>query len=52
MRSTLKNPSVADEDLIEAISMAMSAETERLNKFGASGRAEQASVSSLEMATK
>ena len=50
MRPTLKNPSVADEDLIEAMSMAMSAETERLNKFGASGRAKQASVSSLEMA--
>jgi hypothetical protein len=52
MRSILKNPSVADEDLIEAMSMAMSAETERLNTFGASGRAKQASVSSLEMATK
>jgi hypothetical protein len=50
MRPTLKNPSVADEALIEAMSMAMSAETERLNKFGASGRAKQASVSSLEMA--
>jgi hypothetical protein len=50
MRPTLKNPSVADEDLIEAMSMAMSAKTERLDKFGASGRAKQASVSSLEMA--
>jgi hypothetical protein len=50
MRPTLKNPSVADEDLIEAMSMAISAETERLNKFGASGRYKQASVSSLEMA--
>jgi hypothetical protein len=50
MRPTLKNPSVADEDLIEVMSMAMSAETECLNKFGASGRAKQASVSSPEMA--
>ncbi|CAB4045483.1 Hypothetical predicted protein, partial [Paramuricea clavata] len=52
MIPTLKNPSVADEDLIEAMSMPMSAETERLNKFGASGRAKQESVSSLEMEKK
>ena len=51
LRPTLKNPSVADEDLIEAMNIVMSAETERLNKFSTPGRAKQASVSSLEMAT-
>ncbi|CAB4022110.1 Hypothetical predicted protein [Paramuricea clavata] len=33
IRPLLKNPSVADEDLIEAMSLAMSAESERANKF-------------------
>ena len=33
IRPLLKNPSVADEDLIEAMSLAMSAESERVNKF-------------------
>ena len=50
MRPTLQNPSVVDEDLIEAMNMAMSAETERLNKFSATGRVKQAHISSLEMA--
>ena len=48
MRPSLKNASVADEDLIEAMNQVMSAEAERINKFGESGRAKQASVSSLE----
>ncbi len=54
MRPTLQNPSVVDEDLIEAMNMAMSAETERLKqkvcKFSATGRVKQAHISSLEMA--
>lgn len=33
IRPLLKNTSVADEDLIEAMSLAMSAESERANKF-------------------
>ena len=33
IRPLLRNPSVADEDLIEAMSLAMSAESERANKF-------------------
>ena len=49
MRPTLKNPGVADEDLIEAMNLAMSAETERINKFNFSGRRKPASVSALEM---
>ena len=49
MRPTLKNPRVADEDLIEAMNMAMSAETERINKFSFSGRTKPVSVSALEM---
>ena len=48
MRPALKDPSVADEDLIEAMNQVMSAEAERMNKFGTSGKAKQASVSSLE----
>ncbi len=50
MRPTLQNPSVVDEDLIEAMNMAMSAETERLTKFSATGRVKQAHISSLETA--
>ena len=48
MQPALKDPSVADEDLIEAMNQVMSAEAERMNKFGTSGKAKQASVSSLE----
>ena len=48
MRPALKDPSVADEDLIKAMNQVMSAEAERMNKFGASGKAKQASVPSLE----
>ena len=48
MRPALKNPSVADNDLIEAMNQVMSAEGERMNKFGASGKAKQARVSSLQ----
>ncbi len=33
IRPLLKDPTVADEDLIEAMSLAMSAESERANKF-------------------
>ena len=49
MGPTIKNPGVADEDLIEAMNMAMSAETERINKFNFSGRTKPAKVSTLEM---
>ena len=51
MRPSLKNPNMVDEDLIEAMNQAMSAETERLNKFGVSSKARQANISSLELAT-
>ena len=49
MRPTIKTPGVADEKLIEAMNMAMSAETERINKFNFSGRTKPARVSVLEM---
>ena len=48
MPPALKDPSIADEDLIEAMNQVMSGEAERTNKYGASGKAKQASVSSLE----
>ena len=49
MRPTIKTPGVADEELIEAMNMAMSAETKRINKFNFSGRAKPAKVWTLEM---
>ena len=51
MRPTLQNPLVTDEDLIEAMNMAMSAETERVNKFSFSGR-KSASISTVEMTSE
>ena len=50
MTPTLQNASVVDADLIEGMNMAMSAETKRLNKFDATGRAKQANISFLEIA--
>lgn len=49
MKPTIKNPDVADEDLIEAMNRAMSAETERVNKFNFSGRTKPAKMGTLEM---
>ena len=40
---------MADEEVMEAMNMAMSAETERINKFNFSGRTKPARVSALEM---
>jgi hypothetical protein len=48
IRPTLQNPLVTDEDFIEAMNIAMSAETERVNKFSFSGR-KSASISTVEM---
>ena len=49
MRPFLKKADIADEDLIEAMNMALSAETERINKFNFSGRTKPAKISALEM---
>ncbi|CAB4029340.1 Hypothetical predicted protein [Paramuricea clavata] len=48
MRPLLKNESVADEELIEVMSSAMAAESERAKKFNQVGRAK----SSLKVSTK
>ena len=50
IRPLLKNTSVADEDLIETMSLAMSAESERANKFtpGKSVKQSVTKVSKLE----
>lgn len=48
IRPLTQNPSVADEDLIEAMSLAMSAETERSHKFGLSSKTKSVKVSTVE----
>ena len=49
MRPTIKTPGVADEEPREAMNMAITAETERINKFNFSGGTKPARVSALEM---
>lgn len=48
IRPIIKDPSVTDEQLIETISMAMSAEAERQNKFDFAGKSKAAKVASVE----
>ena len=48
IRPLTQNPSVADEDLIEAMSFAMSAETERRHNFGLSSKTKPVKVSTVE----
>ena len=52
-RPLLKNISVADEDLIEAMSQAMSAESKRANRFNQGGRNKHAMrVSKVEVGSE
>ena len=48
VRPLTQNPQAADEDLIEVISLAISAETERSNKFSLASKGKSAKVHSVE----
>jgi len=48
VRPLTQDPEVADEDLIEAMSLAISAETERSNKFSLASKGKSAKVYTVE----
>ena len=48
VRPLTQNPEVADEDLIEVMSLAISAETERSNKFSLTSKGKSAKVCTVE----
>ena len=52
IRPLTQNPKVADEDLIGAMSLAISAEAERSNKFSLNSKGKSAKVSVIEGATE
>ena len=52
IRPLIQNPKVADEDLIGAMSLAISAEAERSNKFSLTNRGKSAKVFTVESAVE